>query len=148
MQNALKEVGINQRDNPDRVLWYLQSVKIYRMANWCAAFARKMMDVSGVDFRVRSGVAQHYIVKNSIDAKDVLKKKVSVPKGSLVIWKRGKTWQGHMAINREEWEGESGFTVEGNTSSKATRTGGNVEQHKRRIEPYNYFRITHFTFLC
>lgn len=102
------------------------------------------MDETGVIYPVRSAVARHYIIKGAISAKDVLSGKKIIPAGSLVIWQRGTSWQGHIGLTTKEWRGAKGQTVEGNTSSLSDRSGGNVEMKIRTIQPHNYFRITHF----
>ena len=145
---AEKEVGVSIKKNPERVLWYLSSVNIKYLTNYCAAFVRKMLDEAGIDFRIRSALARKYVAKNSVKARDVWAGKISIPKASLAIWFRTTSkWQGHIGITREKWNGKKGKTVEGNTSDNNTREGGNVELKNRTIEPYNYFRIEYFTVL-
>jgi hypothetical protein len=129
---------------------YLASCDIERRANWCAAFVRFNMDRAGSIFpTIRSAVAQHYNIKGvSIKATDVLAKKKEIPRGWLVIWKRGNTWQGHIAFTTKLWRGKRGNTIEGNTTTTVTgnqRAGGYVARKVRDIEPYNYFRIIAFT---
>lgn len=144
---ANKEIGINKYENPKRILEYLKTVKIYSYSSWCAAFVRWCLDQAKLIFPIRSGLAQKYILTTSINAKEVLRKNKRIPKGSLVIWKKGNTWQGHIGFVAEEWYGVQGKTIEGNTSSKNMRSGGYVEKKMRSIAPLNSLRITHFTLL-
>lgn len=72
----------------------------------------------------------------------------SIPAGSLVVWKRGDTWMGHIGIVREDWRGASGRTIEANTSSGnqgSQSDGDGIYRRTRTITPTAYFRITHFT---
>jgi hypothetical protein len=99
----------------------------------------------------RSGVAQHYKFKDSWDARDVLNKKVTVPRGSIVVWARRNSWTGHIGFTTKDWSGKRGNTIEGNTTTlikgggEQERAGGYVAEKRRAIEPYNYWRIVAFT---
>lgn len=118
-------------------------------SNYCGSFIAVVLDSAQVSLpTVRSGVAQHYIVKESIPANKVLRGEVTIPKGSLAIWRRGDTWMGHVEILTEDWVGESGKTVGANTSSGESGSlanGDGVYARNRKIVPTAYLRITHFT---
>jgi len=141
---AKSQLGINKNDNRKQVMLYLKTVNINRYANWCAAFVRYCLDNSGRDVLPRSAVAQHYINSKSIKAIDVYHNIKKVDSSYIVIWKRGETWQGHIGFVLT-WSGKKGTTIEGNTSNTNTAAGGYVQRKNRIIQPYNYFRITHFT---
>lgn len=109
---------------------------------WCAAFVSwNIQEVS----KLKSGRAKGLITRNSIPAAEVLKG-AKVPPGSLAIWTNGNTPKGHVEIVLE-WEGKSGTTIGGNTSAGrgSQSDGDGVYLRKRKIEPYNYFRIIYFT---
>lgn len=124
---------------------YLKPLGIKKYVNWCAAYVAYCCDKAGIKLQRRSAVAQHYITSRSIKAEYVLAGIYKIPKGSLVIWKYGNTWKGHIGITISEWKGKTGTTIEGNTSSNDTRQGGNWERKTRSISLGSNFRITHFT---
>ena len=75
--------------------------------------------------------------------------KIKIPAGSLVIWKKGNTWKGHIGIVKS-WNKGGGITIEGNTSAGITGSqsnGDGVYKRARVIQQYSYFRITHFTII-
>ena len=110
--------------------------------NWCAAFVRWCLDSSHATYpTVRSALAQKYITKKSIKAKHVAKGYVTVPPGSLIIWKRGETIFGHIGIV-VSWDKMKGVTIEGNTSGLKNWQG--VHKCNRQIRE-GYFRIEYFT---
>jgi hypothetical protein len=115
---------------------------------WCAAYARTVMDEAGVKRpKVVSAGATDYITRRSIDATDVLRGAAEVPPGSLVIWRRGSTWKGHIGVVLR-WGQRCGRTIEGNTSpghDGAQRDGDGVWLRERCIRPGSYFRIIAFT---
>jgi hypothetical protein len=118
-------------------------------SNYCATFIAFVLDSAGVKIPdVRSGVAQHYITRQSITSQKVLSGK-EIPPGSIVIWKRGESWQGHTEFVREKWVGASGKTIGANTtppqSNGDQRQGNGVWERDRRIDITAFFRITHFT---
>lgn len=126
-------------------LWQ-NNVGITRGSAWCAAYVYSMLKLVNIEKQfIRSGQAQKYITKKSIKANDVFKGVVTVPAGSLVIWKKGETWKGHIGFNRFAWKGRKGNTIEGNTAPEDDSNGGYTMLRTRTIQPFNYFRITHFT---
>ena len=143
---ALNEVGINKKQNEKYIVkTYLVPLGIKSYTNYCAAFVTYCLDKSDeVLEHTRTAVAQRFIDKTSISANDVLNGRVTVPSGSIVIWKYIGSWKGHVGFVLN-WNGSKGKTVEGNTSSNNTREGGNVEIKNRTINRHSSFRITHFT---
>lgn len=127
---------------------FLKSVSLKPGAEWCGAFVGFCLDSAKVkSLKIRSGLARRYVVKNSIKATTVVEKNMTIPKGSLLIWRRGSTIFGHVGIVKE-WKGKKGSTVEGNTSigKKGSQYAGDgVYARYRNINPFNYFRITDFT---
>jgi len=129
--NAGREVEMFQR-----------SVGLRAGQPWCAAFVSYVLDAVGAtEPRVRSGLAQKFIVKGSVPAKHVAKGYRQVEPGWLVVWKRGDTNGGHIGIV-ERWSGISGETIEGNVR-QGNKEG--VFRKKRAITDGQWFRITHFT---
>jgi hypothetical protein len=117
-------------------------------SNYCASFLAFVLDSAQVDYpTVRSGVAQHYITRQSIPATHVIHGR-EIPAGHIAVWKRGNTWMGHVEIVREDWKGGSGLTIGANTTPGTAgdqRQGNGVYKRTRRIDQTAYFRITHFT---
>lgn len=115
---------------------------------YCAYFVTLCIDSAGVKLpSVRSGLARSFKLKSSIKAKDVLIGKVTVPPGSIIVWERGNTINGHTGLVRK-WYVDWGLTVEGNTSggdAGSQSDGDGFWSKSRNIEPANYFRITAFT---
>lgn len=130
-RNAGREVEMFQR-----------SVGLGAGAPWCAAFVSYVLDAAKArEPRVRSGLAQKFIVKGSVPAKQVAKGYRRVEPGWLVVWKRGDTYGGHVGIV-ERWSGDNGETVEGNVREGKEE---GVFRKRRAITDLHEFRITHFT---
>lgn len=147
VQIALNEVGINRKQNEKYIVkTYLVPLGIKSYTNYCAAFVTFCLDNAGdvIDY-TRSALAQKFITKESINAVDVLDGKVTIPAGSIAIWKWIGSWKGHVGFVIKDWIGKLGFTVEGNTSDNNTSAGGNVETKERTINRHSSFRITHYT---
>lgn len=153
-----REVGNNGGPVVDR---FLGAVGLAgSRAPWCAAFISYALQQaeagthrSVVSPTERGAVATRYIVSRgrlegttSLDARDVLQGRATVAAGSLVIWRRGASWQGHIGVV-EHWDGACGTTVEGNTSAGAgsQRDGDGVWRRRRCITPTSSFRIVAFT---
>lgn len=143
-----KEVGNN---GGYWVTKFLKSVGLRPGNAWCGAFVSYCLDSAGIKtMRVRSGLARHFITKNkTIKATKVLQSNMKIPMGSVVVWRRGTTMFGHVGFV-DSWQGRSGTTIEGNTSSGRSGSqwnGGGVWSRKRTINPYDHFRITDFALL-
>lgn len=117
-------------------------------ASYCAYFVSYCLDSAKVKTpTTRSGLARSFLKKNSILARDVLYGKVKIPQGTIIVWQKGETINGHTGFV-DQWGTVSGTTIEGNTSSGqhgSQANGDGIWQRKRSIEPTNYFRITAFT---
>lgn len=115
---------------------------------WCAAFVSYALTRAGADVpRVRSAATRRFILRESIDARRVLRGQHRPKAGTLVVWRKGNTPYGHIGIVMG-WDRACGSTVEGNTSSGNRghqRDGDGVWHRWRCIHPGSYFRITHFT---
>ena len=124
-------------------------MKIPQKSSYCAAFVAYCLDSAQVKQpSIRSGMAQAYITRQSISAGKVLRGEVTIPTGSIVIWKRGTTPSGHAGFTTLPWKGVEGYTIEANTSSglKGSQYNGDgIYQRRRSIQPGAAFRITHFT---
>ena len=143
-----KEVGNN---GGYWVTKFLKSVGLRPGNPWCAAFVSFCLDSANIKtMRVRSGLARHFISKNkTIKATKVLQSNMKIPMGSVVVWRRGTTTFGHVGFV-DRWQGASGTTIEGNTSSGRSGNqwnGGGVWHRNRTINPYNHSRITDFALL-
>ena len=148
VDSAFSYVGVTDNGNNTGYwveLWQ-SNVNIPKGSPWCAAFVSTMLDLGKVKSpTIRSGLAKDFIARNSIPARRVFQGIIEVPAGSLVIWRKGETWKGHIGIIPFSWRREKGQTIEGNTSSNDDSNGDAVETKTREIQPFNYFRITHFT---
>ena len=138
------EIGHNRGPEVER---FQKSVGLPPGSPYCAAFVSYCLEKAGVTWpAVRTGLAQHFIRKESIRASHVLRG-VAVPMGSIVIWRKGNGWQGHAGFV-VSWVFGCGETVEANTSpgtGGSQREGDGVWRRRRCIEPGNYFRIVSFT---
>ena len=138
------EIGHNRGPVVER---FQRCVGLPTGAPYCAAFVSYCLEKGGAAWpAVRSGLAQHFILKESIRASHVLRGN-SVPAGAIVIWRKGNGWQGHAEF-AVSWSGACGQTVEANTSpgiGGSQRDGDGVWRRRRCIEPGNYFRIVAFT---
>jgi hypothetical protein len=94
-----------------------------------------------------SGLARHFATRNkTIKATKVIAENMTLPPGTIIVWRRGTTPFGHAGIV-DKWQGKKGTTVEGNTSSGlggSQHDGDGVWARTRVINPTSYFRITDF----
>ncbi len=130
---------------------FLKSVGLRPGNPWCAAFVSYCLDSAKITtMKTRSGLARHFISKNkTIKATKVSFDNMKIPIGTVLIWRRGTTTFGHVGFT-DQWQGKSGTTIEGNTTSGKSGSqwnGGGVWSRKRTINPYDYFRITDFALL-
>jgi hypothetical protein len=144
-------IGVKEDWGTNRGYWvnrFLLTAKSKPGNQWCAAFVAFCLDSAGVkSLKVRSALARSYVRPNSIKATEVLTRGLEIPPGSIVVWRRGNTIFGHVGFV-EKWNGKSGVTIEGNTSSGlrgSQNDGDGVYRRTRTISPYNHFRITDFT---
>ena len=157
LDTALAYVGTVERGGANRgprVERYLRSVGLGPGNPWCAAYVSYVLDAAGVraplDGRrrvIRSGLASRFVTARSIRASEALRGVKPVPPGAVVVWRRGNGPYGHAGF-AVDWDGASGETVEGNTSSGragSQRDGDGVWRRQRRITPGSYFRIVSFT---
>ena len=165
------EEGVNRGAVVER---FQRAVGIPPGSAWCAAFVGFVLGEAERESgrrvvpAVRSGVATRYVGGpgrsfESVRARDVLRGVARPPVGSLVVWRRGATWRGHVGFvlrdpassagqarsrARAGWIGRCGRTVEGNTSSGtggSQADGDGVWERVRCISPGAYFRIVAFT---
>lgn len=121
-------------------------------SSYCAAFGyRNLKETKARSPDIKSGLAVKYIIKSSISAKDVAKGyiKLNPLKSYIVVWQKGKTIHGHLAILDNVIDKNTIKTIEANTSSGAKGSqsnGDGVYDRIRQVETRNeYFRITYFT---
>lgn len=139
-------MGVSKKTHEKYIVeTYLKPLGINQYTNYCAAFVSYCLDKANSPLKIITALAQKFITKKSIKARDVLEGRTTVPKGTVVVWKWIGSWKGHVGFTLKDWSGAKGITVEGNTSSNNTREGGNVEIKNRRISAHTSFRITHFT---
>ena len=119
-------------------------------SNWCALFQMAMIDSAGGILppgpRSRLAVAKAWKTKKSHSAKDVLLGRWDPPCGTYVGWTYGSSWRGHGG-QVESWDGVSGWSIDGNTTSGAgnQRDGQGVHRRRRTIRLRDHFRIDFFT---
>ena len=154
------EEGVNRGAAVER---FQRAVGIPPGSAWCAAFVGYVLDEAERESgrrlvpAVRSGVATAYVGRESVRARDVLRGVARPPVGSLVIWRHGATWRGHVgfvlrddnaSVRGPAWYLRCGRTIEGNTSSGTAGSqadGDGVWERVRCIQPGAYFRIVAFT---
>jgi hypothetical protein len=141
---ALGELNVSKKTCEKYIVKeYLKPLGINSYTNYCAAFVSYCLRKADSPFKIRTALAQRFITKKSITARQVLDG-AEIPSGSIVIWKWIGTWKGHVGFVLA-WLKGKGTTIEGNTSRNNTREGGNVEIKQRSISLHTSFRITHFT---
>ena len=178
---ALSQVGVRERGTSNRgpeVDRYLASVGISTGAPWCAAFTSWCRQRAGARLGVAFGpfdqagapwysavATSHFRFGGKISAAEVWRGARAVPVGSLVIWRRGTGWQGHIGFvwkdddptdegfaagdrspEARAWRHRCGVAVEGNTSSGdggSQRDGGGVYTRERCFS-HSYFKIDGF----
>ncbi|MEL6614128.1 MAG: CHAP domain-containing protein [Bacteroidota bacterium] len=181
---ALSQVGVverprNSNRGPD-VEKYLRSVGVGPGAPWCASFtswcrieaSRQTVDQVGFGPFTRSGrpfysavATAHFGYGRKIRMAEVWRGARAAPVGSLVIWRRGTGWQGHIGFvwkdddptdegfargdrspEARAWRHRCGVVVEGNAQpgrSGNQRNGGGVYT-RDRCGSHSYFKIEGF----
>lgn len=131
-----------------KIEWIIKSGGGAKGSSYCAYFVTKCIDSAKVkEPKTRSGLARSFKLKSSIKANDVLLGKIKIARGTIIVWEKGETINGHTGFV-DIWGTVSGTTIEGNTSpgtSGSQADGDGIWNRKRKIEPANYFRITCFT---
>lgn len=147
---AIRYVGVTEEGGNNRgstVERFLAAANLAAGHPWCGAFVAYVLDQAKALLpSYRGGVARRYATSDAVPAARILRGEC-VPPGTLAIWQRGQTWQGHIEIVTDEWCGPSGRTVGGNTSPNrggSQHDGDGVWRKTRSIVPTNYFRITEF----
>jgi hypothetical protein len=117
---------------------------------YCGAFGYYCLDSAKVIYpQKKSGLARSHVNKSSFTILDVLNHRKSIKIGDGLIWQKNNSYQGHFGFANENWNGNSGSTIEANTSGikkENQSEGDGVYFKSRRIEPYNYhFRIRWIT---
>jgi hypothetical protein len=142
VEQARKYLGVCEKNNRNfsskEFEAKLCSVGWREGRNWCAYFVSLVLnETNNRNVKIRSGLAQNFILRNSISAKRVLSG-YQVKKDWLVIWKRGETIFGHIGFVEAQVKRDKIHTIEGNSDNC-------VREQYRYIRPLDYFRITHFT---
>lgn len=135
----VREVGKNRGKMVEK---FQRSVHLPAGSPWCAAFIKYILDeAKNIFIKIRSGLAQAYVTKYSVKAKDVAKGYVRIGRNWLAIWRHGDTRRGHIGIVKN-WLRNKGIVIEGNTKV------GNAEgvfEKARKIISWREFRIVWFT---
>jgi hypothetical protein len=147
---------------------FLRSVGFDPGTPYCAAFASYVIDEAGAELPdTRTALATRFIETPSrrirtrtIRARDVLRGTADVPRGAVVVWRRGNGIYGHAGLATGDelapqgsgtgWHGRCGRTIEANTSPgkgggiAAQADGQGIWRRTRCIHPGSYFRIVGF----
>ncbi len=143
LEIAKQNIGYPPQDSINA---WLSFVNLPPNNNWCAAAQSTWLHQAKVkEPLLRTGLARNYIYNTPnrlhISAGRVLIGITEVPKGSLVVFKRGETMQGHIGTITENWRGESGYYISGNVQN------GGVFVLPEKIIPSDVYRITHFVYV-
>jgi hypothetical protein len=121
---------------------------------YCAAFQSYALDESLAERpKTRSALATDFLSDSAkrllVEPEDVRLGRATVPKGSIIIWRKGNGVHGHAGIVDSTWSGPCGWTVEANTSAPnrsggVEREGGGIYRRHRCIDPSAYMRIDGF----
>lgn len=146
---ALAFVGLRETTGPNR------SPEIDRWnrfagaplgSSYCAAFVSWCLHEANVKApRLKTAWAKNFVVKGrSRTATDVAAGRYQPQPGDIIIWTRGTG--GHVGFC-QSWSGQSGRTVEANTSPGAGSqwNGDGVYERSRSLSPFSHFRIVAFT---
>lgn len=129
----------------------LRSVNLPEGNPYCAAFVSFVLDNTPriASPTIRTALATNFIRPGSVKAKDVAAGVVSIPPGSIGIYRRGQGIFGHAFLTDSVWTGQCGYTVEANTSAPETdgdvREGDGIWNRYRCYEPLAYLRLEAFT---
>ncbi|HYW95025.1 MAG TPA: hypothetical protein VE870_05515, partial [Bacteroidales bacterium] len=118
LDTALTYVGtIEQGHNAGpEVSKFLSHVGLPVGNPYCASFVSYDLDAAHVTLpTVRTPLATRFITSRSVDARLVLRGAVSIPPGTIVIWRHGNSMFGHAGLV-VSWHNQAGITVEANTT--------------------------------
>jgi len=150
---ARSHIGIPPTDSINAWLAY---VNLPPGNPWCAAAQATWLHQAGVkEPLVKTGLARNFVYKTPnrlhVSAGRVLAGVVTMPKGSLAIYQRGETIFGHVGTITEDWTGQSGVYISGNTSPPYSEgsefSGGGVWEKSAAIHPASHLRITEFIYV-
>jgi len=117
---------------------------------FCAAAQSVWLHQAGVkEPLLKTGLANNYVFQTPdrlhITAGRVMAGVAQVPKGSLVVYRRGDTIFGHIGA-ATSWSGRSGTYISANTSPPggAHSSGGGVFEKEAHINPNSHLRINKF----
>ena len=123
---------------------------------WCAASQSAWLHQGGIkEPLLKTGLARNYVYQTptrlQVSAGRVLAGVVTMPKGSLAIYQRDETRFGHIGTITEDWSGQNGRYISGNTSPPSSAgsefSGGGVWEKGASINPAARFRITEFVYV-
>lgn len=150
---ARNNIGVPPTDS---INGWLRFVGLGPNNPWCAAALSSWLHQANVrQPQVRSGLARDFATRSParirVSAGRVLIGAVAIPRGSLVVFRRGDTIFGHVGIATEHWRGQTGMYISGNTSRPGSGgsefSGGGVWEKPVSIVPSAHLRITEFVYV-
>lgn len=144
---ARANIGVPPKDSVDS---WLAFVGLPPGNPFCAAAQSVWLHQAGVkEPLLKTGLANNYVFKTPqrlhISAGRVLAGVEQVPKGALLVYRRGDTVFGHIGA-ATSWDGASGVYISANTSPPggAHSSGGGVWEKEAHINPNSHLRIIKF----
>jgi hypothetical protein len=105
LQIARSFVGITETA-PNRGYWidkWNRNAKVPLGSPYCASMVTFCLDSAQVkEPTVRSALARNFITKKSIPASKVLRGEVTLPPGTIAVWRNGNSITGHLGITTKE----------------------------------------------
>ncbi len=150
---ARSHIGVPSRDSINS---WLAFVNLPPGNPWCAAAQATWLYQAGAkEPLIKTGLARNFVYKTPdrlrVSAGRVLAGVVTMPKGSLAIYQRGETIFGHIGAITEDWTGQRGVYISGNTSPPDSGgsefSGGGVWEKPAAIHPAAHLRITDFVYV-
>jgi len=150
---ARSHIGIPPTDT---INYWLAYVNLPPGNPWCAAAQATWLYQAGAkEPLIKTGLARNFVYKTPnrlrVSAGRVLAGVITMPKGSLVVYQRGETIFGHIGATTEDWTGQRGMYISGNTSPPDSGgsefSGGGVWEKPAAIHPAAHLRITDFVYV-
>ena len=144
---ARLSIGIPPKDSINK---WLAFVGLPPDNPFCSATSCWWNELAGL-WHPKSGLARHFKTKAPpgmwVSASDVLRGVVTIPAGSMAIYERTGTVNGHVGHVTEDFTGAKGMYISANTSPPSGGSefaGGGVYEKTFSIIPGAAFRITGF----
>lgn len=135
----VREVGKDNEGFNDKVFQReLEKLGWKKYLKWCSFTVSKWRKSSSAkEPNIVSGLARKFKTKKSISIQKVVREKMELPPGTIIIFARGNTIYGHVGIVLY-WKGGAGITLEGNYNNR-------VSIVERKYNPAARQRILCFT---